>query len=202
MRSCHAASLTLLLLSLACLANVRTAEARVQGVKGRRLQVFASLADYRGGTVFVEEPSVVVDRQKAVVQQLGLRWYVHQFLETRLRELPWTVEPWYDEFGPLEGEGIRGPALALSSVVSFESRLRSRRLVLEAFLRDQATGEVVARYTGYGRATVRRSWLGARDDLQEITRVMVGYLADELDGLVELHGALRLLSKLEGLVRS
>jgi hypothetical protein len=96
---------------------VTDAEARIQGVKGRRLQVFAPMAAHAAGVLFVEEPSVVASDRKSVVERQAIKWYAHPFLETRLRELPWTVRPWYDDFGPLERHDVDERALLLSTVV-------------------------------------------------------------------------------------
>ncbi len=156
------------------------AQARVQGVKGRRLEVFGNLMTYRRGTVILEEPRLITNMTKAVVRAEGVRAYAHQFLDTRLRELGWTVLPWYDEFGPVARATADGPVLVADATVRFESGLANSQLVLEVFFRDQATGRVLARYQGYGKATMRSTWPGARDDLQEITRVLAGYLATEL----------------------
>lgn len=181
-------SLILLVVTLVALvAFAPAAEGRIQGAKGRRLQLFGPIAPYAGGTVFVEEPDVVIGHSKRVVQELGFRRYAQQFLETRLRELPWRVELWHDELGPVETLDVDGPALAVSTVVTHQGGAGGGRLVLESFFRDQASGEVVARYSGYGRARVRGAWPGARDDLQEITRVLVDQLAPELDAVAPLH---------------
>lgn len=178
---------SLVLVLLAGLVAVPVAEARIQGVKGRRLQLFSSLAPHVRGTLILEEPSVVSGRDKRPVGDLAFRWYAHEFLETRLRALPWHVEVWYDEFGPVEEIDVQGPALVLSTVVTYESGFGGERLALEAFFRDHATGDVVARYTGFGRGWVRGTWKGARDDLQEITRVLVDELAPELGVVPPRH---------------
>ena len=182
--------------SLTALLAVLTfvdAEARVQGAKGRRLQVFHDLEPYRGGVVFLEEPEVVTNIEDSVVKVEGLRWYAHQFLETRLRELAWEVRPWYDEFGAVAREHTDERALVVDCTLFFEvsgrkgewplsivSPFKDNRLAVEVFLRDFHSGRVVGRFQGYGRALVRSIWPGARDDLQEISRVFTAYLAEEL----------------------
>jgi hypothetical protein len=158
------------------LLSAGAAEARIQGAKGRRLQVFHDLEPYRGGLVLLEEPDVLPVREKKTVRNQHVTWMAHEFLQTRLRELPWTVEPWYDEFGPLAMEGSQRRALVVDTTVF----VQGRRLALEAFLRDLESGRVVARFQGYGRRLIRSAWPGARDDLQEISRVLVAYLAEEL----------------------
>lgn len=169
------------------------AEARIQGAKGRRLQVFHDLEPYRGGVVFLEEPDVVTNIEDSVVKVEGLRWYAQEFLETRLRELAWEVRPWYDEFGAVPHEQTEERALIVDCTLFFEvngrkgewplsivSPFKDNRLAVEIFLRDFHSGRVVGRFQGYGRALVRSIWPGARDDLQEISRVFVWYLAEEL----------------------
>ena len=168
-------------------------EARIQGAKGRRLQVFHDLEPYRGGVVFLEEPDVVTNIDDAVVKVEGLRWYAQEFLETRLRELAWEVRPWYDEFGPVSREQTEERALIVDCTLFLEvngrkgewplsivSPFKDNRLAVEIFLRDLHSGRVVGRFQGYGRALVRSIWPGARDDLQEISRVFVWYLGEEL----------------------
>lgn len=152
------------------------AVARIQGAKGRRLQVFHSLEPYRGGAVVIEEPEVVPDSPKRVVRNQDLAAFARQFLETRLRELPWDVRAWHDEFGPVTRESPAELVLVLDPTLF----VQGRQLVLECFLRDLASGRVLARYQGYGRSSVRGPRHGARDDLQELSRVLVAYLAEEL----------------------
>lgn len=165
----------LLVVSLS-LALGTVAEARIQGAKGRRLQVFHDLEPYRGGLVILEEPDVVPVVSKRAVRDEHLTWMAHEFLQTRLRGLPWTVEPWYDEFGPISRQASEQRTLVVDTTIF----VQGKHLALESFLRDQQSGRVVARYQGYGRTVLRRSWHGARDDLQEISRVLVMYLAEEL----------------------
>lgn len=165
---------------VAALTMVTSAQARIQGAKGRRLEVLGSLMPYKGGTVIVEEPRLVTNMTKRVVQAEGVRAYAHQFLETRLRELGWTVLPWREEYGPVTRLKADGPLLIADATVTFESAMADSRLLLEVYLRDHETGRVLARFQGYGKATMRGTWPGARDDLQEITRVLAWYLADEL----------------------
>ena len=151
-------------------------DARIQGAKGRRLQVFHDLEPYRGGLVLLEEPDVLPIREGKTVRNQQVTWMAHEFLHTRLRELPWTVEPWYDEFGPVAQQVSDRRTLVIDTTVF----LQGTRMSVELFLRDLETGRVVARYQGYGRRVWRGALAGSRDDLQEISRVLVMYLAEEL----------------------
>jgi hypothetical protein len=162
------------------LTEATRVEARIQGAKGRRLEVLGSLMPYKGGTVIVEEPRLVTNMTKRVVMAEGVRAYAHQFLETRLRELGLTVLPWREEYGPVTQLEADGPLLVADATVTFEASLADSRFLLEVYLRDHETGRILARYQGYGRAALRGTWPGVRDDLQEITRVFAWYLADEL----------------------
>lgn len=152
------------------------AEARIQGAKGRRLQVFHDLEPYRAGLVILEEPDVVPVFDKKAVRDQHLAWMAHEFLQTRLRGLPWTVAPWYDEFGPVARQESGKPTLLIDTTLF----VQGKHLAVELFLRDLESGRVIGRYQGYGRTVLRGAWHGARDDLQEISRVLVMYLAEEL----------------------
>ncbi len=165
-----------LLLTVLAFGLSGIAEARIQGAKGRRLQVFHDLEPYRGGLVILEEPDVVPVRDNRAVRDEHLAWMAHEFLQTRLRGLPWTVEPWYDEFGPVAVQSAERRTLVIDTTLF----LQGKHLAIEMFLRDHESGRVVARYQGYGRTVVRSAWAGARDDIQEISRVLVMYLAEEL----------------------
>lgn len=166
-------------LAAVTLLAAASADARIQGEKGRRLEIFGDLRAYLDGAVILEEPRVITSHPRQVIQVETVRRFAHQFLETRLRELPWSVRPWHDEFGPVARETASMPTLVFDCTVYFENSVVGHRLMVEIFGRDLDTGRVVARFQGYGSA-LTGTHVGARDDMQELSRVFTWYLADNL----------------------